>query len=367
VQSANRIIISAAGAGKTTQVVDQALAATDGVTALVTYTRNNVREIERKFYERIAAIPPHVEIISWYSFLLRELARPYRSALHRYRIEGIHWVEGKSVQYVPEVRTDPHYFLSGTRIYSDKIAKFICACDARTGGAIMRRLRQRFSRIIIDEVQDMAAYDLDVLELILKAGIPVTLVGDHRQAILSTNNSSRHKQFAGPAIIKKFRMWEKSGLVTITYEQHTHRCNQAIADLGDGFFPGEPRTVSKNQLVTGHDGVFIIGNADVGAYVARYAPQVLRYNVMTSCGSNDAINFGEAKGMTFARVLIFPNGGATKWLASGNLAAVEKSVARMYVAATRARYSVAFVYDGRAYGIEAERWNSEETSADTAD
>lgn len=197
--SANRIIISAAGGGKTTRVVGQALAATDGVTALVTYTRNNVREIERKVYERVAAIPPYVEIISWYSFLLRELARPYRSALHRRRIEGIHWVEGKSVQYVPEVKTDPHYFLSGTHIYSDKIAKFICACDARTGGAIMRRLRQRFSRIIIDEVQDMAAYDLDVLELILKAGIPVTLVGDHRQAILSTNNSSRHKQFAGPA------------------------------------------------------------------------------------------------------------------------------------------------------------------------
>lgn len=356
--SANRIIISAAGGGKTTRVVEQALEASDSVTALVTYTRNNVREIELKVYERAAAIPPHVEIISWYSFLLRELARPYRSALHRHRIEGIHWVEGMSTRYVPEAKTDSHYFLSGTRIYSDKIAKFICACDSRTGGAIMRRLRQRFSRIIIDEVQDMAAYDLDVLELILKAGIPVTLVGDHRQAILSTNNSSRNKQFAGPAIIKKFRMWEKAGLVAIKYEQHTHRCNQAIADLGDSFFPSEPKTVSNNELLTGHDGVFLVGSADVGAYLARYAPQVLRYNIKTSCGSVDAINFGEAKGMTFPRVLIFPHGGAKKWLASGSLTAVEKSVARMYVAVTRARYSVAFVYDGKECGIAARRWDS---------
>lgn len=362
--SANRIIISAAGGGKTTRVVEQALGAHD-LTALVTYTRNNVREIERKVYERAAAIPPHVEIISWYSFLLRELARPYRSAMHGYRIEGIHWVEGKSVQYVPEAKTDAHYFLSGTRIYSDKIAKFICACDSRTGGAIMRRLRQRFSRIIIDEVQDMAAYDLDVLELILKAGIPVTLVGDHRQAILSTNNSSRNKPFAGPAIIKKFLMWEKAGLVAIKYEQHTHRCNQAIAHLGDSFFPSEPKTVSNNQLVTGHDGVFLVGSADVGAYVARYAPQVLRYNIKTSCGSLNAINFGEAKGMTFPRVLIFPHGGAKNWLASGSLTAIEKSVARMYVAVTRARYSVAFVYDGKECGIAATRWDSAESQAAT--
>lgn len=355
---ANRIIISAAGGGKTTRVVEQALAAPDGVTALVTYTRNNIREIERKVYERAAVIPPHVEIISWYSFLLRELARPYRSALHKHRIEGIHWVEGKSAQFVPEARTGPHYFLSGTQIYSDKIAKFICACDSRTDGAIMRRLRQRFSRIIIDEVQDMAAYDLDILELMLKAGIPVTLVGDHRQAILSTNNSSKNKSFAGPAIIKKFRMWEKAGLVTIDYEQHTHRCNQAIADLGDSFFLSEPKTVSKNQLVTGHDGVFLVRSADADAYVARFAPQVLRYSVMTSCGSHAAINFGESKGMTFPRVLIFPHVGAKKWLASGSLAAIEKSVARMYVAVTRAQFSVAFVYDGKQCGIAAERWGS---------
>lgn len=366
-RSANRIIISAAGGGKTTRVVEQALAASNGVTALVTYTRNNVREIEGNVYRHIAAIPPHVEVISWYSFLLRELARPYRSALHRQRIEGIHWVEGKSVQYVPEVKIDLHYFLSGTRIYSDKIAKFICACDARTGGAIMRRLSQRFSQIIIDEVQDMAAYDLDVLELVVKAGIPVTLVGDHRQAILSTNNSSRHKQFAGPAIINKFRMWEKAGLASITYERHTHRCNQAIADLADGFFPDEPKTVSNNHLVTGHDGVFLVGSADIDAYVARYAPQVLRYNMKTPCGLLYAMNFGEAKGMTFPRVLIFPHGGAKKWLASGTLASVEKSVARMYVAVTRARYSVAFVYDGKAPGIAAERWNSGRASVATAD
>lgn len=114
VPSVNRIVISAAGGGKTTRVVDQALAWEQGpgTTALITYTRNNVREIQLKAYERVRTIPSHVEVLSWYSFLLRELARPYRSHMHASRVDGIHWVEGKSVPYVPEARTSSHYFVS---------------------------------------------------------------------------------------------------------------------------------------------------------------------------------------------------------------------------------------------------------------
>lgn len=359
--SANRIVISAAGGGKTTRVVDQALAWEQGrgATALITYTRNNVREMHLKAYSRVRTIPSHVEVISWYTFLLRELARPYRSAMHSSRINGIHWVEGRSVPYIPEARTRSHYFLDGSQIYSDKIAKFVCQCDRQTGGAIMRRLKQRFSHIIIDEIQDMAGYDLDLLELLLNAGVSVTFVGDHRQATFSTNNASKNKAFAGPAIINKFELWKKQGLVELEYETHTYRCNQAIADLGDGFFPNEPKTVSRNDTVTGHDGVFLVGSADVGEYVNCFAPQVLRYSAATKCDPHEAMNFGESKGLTFERVLIYPHGPARKWLASGDISHVAKSAAKMYVAATRARYSVAFVYDGKVSNVAATKWMSE--------
>lgn len=354
--SASRIIISAAGGGKTTRVVDQALASDQGITALITYTRNNVREIQLKAYKRRPVIPSHVEVLSWYSFLLRELARPYRSAMHKRRIDGIHWIEGKSVPYIPATKTGAHYFVDGSRVYSDKIAKFICECDKRSGGAIMRRLKARFSHLIIDEIQDMAGYDLDLLELILRSGIPVTFVGDHRQATFSTNNAPKNKGFAGPAIIKKFEQWKKAGLVTIDYECHTHRCSQVIADLGDSFFPLEPKTISKNTEVTDHDGVFLVASAHVGAYMTAYSPQTLRYSAKTKCDPYNAMNFGEAKGLTFDRVLIYPHGKAVSWLASGSLSHVEKSAAKMYVAVTRARFSVAFVFDGKKCGIQAERW-----------
>lgn len=344
--SSSRFIICAAGGGKTTRIVNDALAEASSRVALVTYTHNNEREIERKFYERGATIPGRVEVMTWFVFLLHELARPYRSSLHDQRIEGICWVEGRSVKFVKETDVAAHYFADGRRIYSDKIAKFVVECNRRSGGAVMRRLAERFDHILVDEVQDLAGYDLEVLELILKGGIRLSLVGDHRQAILQTNHSNKNTGFVGVDIIKKLRQWEKAKLATLSYEQHTYRCGQRIADLADAFFPHEPATTSANTTETGHDGIYIVATADVAAYVARFSPQVLRRDRKTNCQGLSAMNFGEAKGLTFDRVLIFPHGLATKWLRTGALAHVEGSLSRMYVGVTRARYSVAFVHDG---------------------
>jgi DNA helicase-2/ATP-dependent DNA helicase PcrA len=210
----------------------------------------------------------------------------------------------------------------------------------------MRRLSQRFDHIFVDEIQDMAGYDLDVLELILKAGIKLTLVGDHRQATLKTNQGKKNSAFGGINIIKKFKAWDKAGLAGLTYEQHTYRCHQHIADLGDSFFPGEPTTKSLSDAITGHDGVFIVASAKIDSYVSTFAPQVLRFDKKTACHDLPAMNFGESKGLTFDRVMIFPHGLAKKWLSTGKISHVEKSAAKMYVGATRARYSLAFVHDG---------------------
>ena len=336
----------AAGGGKTTRIVGQAISETTSRVALVTYTRNNEKEIERKFYEHAPAIPSRVEVMTWFSFLLRELARPYRPALHNQRIDGLHWIEGRSVPYVPESNTAAHYFAGGRYIYSDKISKFVCECDRLTGGAVMRRLAHRFDHIFIDEIQDMAGYDLEVLELILRAGIKLSLVGDHRQATFRTNQAKKNAAFAGFNIINKFQQWHKGGLAVLSYEQHTHRCHQHIADLGDSFFPSEPTTKSLSATTTSHDGVFIVASSNVPDYVRRFLPQVLRLDKKTHCHDLAAMNFGESKGLTFDRVLVFPHGLGKKWLGTGDIKHVEKSLAKMYVGVTRARYSVAFVFDG---------------------
>lgn len=99
------------------------------------------------------------------------------------------------------------------------------------------------------------------------------------------------------------------------------------------------------EMVTEHDGVSLVSKDNVAAYMERYRPQVLRLDRRTPCNGYPALNFRESKGMTFPRVLIFPHGKGAKWLASGNYEHVKDSAAKMYVGITRARHSVAFVFD----------------------
>jgi DNA helicase-2/ATP-dependent DNA helicase PcrA len=347
-QSTSHIVICAAGGGKTTEVVRQSLAETQSRLALVTYTRNNKREIERKLFEYCPAIPSRIEVMTWFTFLLHDLARPFRRVLYDHRIDGIHWANDRSAKFTGKFNREKYFFSSRGLIYSDKMSEFVCECNRLSDGAVMQRLRHRFNHILIDEVQDLAGYDLDLVETMLKAGIPLTMVGDHRQATFSTNNSPRNKPFRGVRIIGKFRQWEKQGIATLTYQYDTHRCNQEIANLADSLFPEEPPTNSRRRDRTGHDGIFLVRQSEVEIYVRDYRPQVLRLDIRTDCHNLSAMNYGESKGLSFDRVIIFPHGLGKRWLKTGDCRHIEGSRAKLYVGITRARFSVAFVLDGSA-------------------
>lgn len=102
----------------------------------------------------------------------------------------------------------------------------------------------------------------------------------------------------------------------------------------------------KRAESSGHDGVFLVGEDAVDEYIARFGPQVLRYDVNAKSYGAGALNFGVAKGKEFKRVLIVPHGPIAKYLKTGDLKLVEKAKTKLHVAVTRAVHSVAFVYGG---------------------
>ncbi len=118
----NQIIIAAAGGGKTTRIAGRA-AADARRAAMITYTINNVKELRARFYEIGSSLPSHVEIWSWYRFLLHEMVRPYQLSLVNRRIDNLHYVEGKSAPYAKKSDIGRYYLSNGGRlIYSDKIS-----------------------------------------------------------------------------------------------------------------------------------------------------------------------------------------------------------------------------------------------------
>jgi len=96
-----------------------------------------------------------------------------------------------------ESNTIRHYFGKPGNIYSDKVSKFACRIIEKTKGLPLRRFEQIFDRFYIDESQDLRAYDLELVELLMKSRVRMILVGDHRQATYSTNNALMNKRYAG--------------------------------------------------------------------------------------------------------------------------------------------------------------------------
>ena len=80
----------------------------------------------------------------------------------------------------------------------------------------------------------------------------------------------------------------------------------------------------------------------VEAYMRAFEPQTLRYDRKTKNVPGAPINYGASKGLTFERTLIFPNGPLRKFLLTGDPRDAG-SIAKIYVAITRARQSVAIV------------------------
>lgn len=351
--SENRVVIACAGSGKTTRLVEESIASRDRRIAIVTYTNNNTREIIKRFGELNSGVPKHVDVVTWFGFLLRECARPYqRSKYAEKRIEAFRFVDKQSVRYIPETDTRRHYFANGELIYSDKIARFVVECEEKSHQSVTSRLGQIYTDIFIDEFQDLAGWDLDVISMLLQSGIRIMLVGDPRQRTYRTNPSGKNKQYLGIKVVKLVQRWEQDGLCTREPMSGTYRCNQAICDFANGLWPRMDAMKPLMNHTTDHDGVFLVAENAVEKYVQRLNPQVLRYSKSAKSYGCEALNFGIAKGLEFERVLIVPTERIKKYLRTGNPEHLETkdstSKDKFHVAITRARHSVAFAFDGQS-------------------
>ena len=139
-------------------------------------------------------------------------------------------------------------------MYMDKASQFACAVIDESGGLPLRRFEQIFDHLYIDEVQDLAGYDLDLVEHLLNSDVSITLVGDVRQATYRTNPSAKNSAYAGLKIIRKFDEWCKEDHTKIEHHNYSYRCIQAICDFADQFYPDLHKTESRNKITTDHDG-----------------------------------------------------------------------------------------------------------------
>ncbi len=351
----NQLLIASAGAGKTTLFVEEAISCNETV-LITTFTEENKEEIRKKFFElNNGVIPSNVTIRTWFSFLIEHGAKPYQGKLTDKKIKGLLLVNeksgmkyrrGKFPVYYGENDVDKHYFSKDYRIYSDKLSKFVVKCNDESDGSVIDRISALFKFIFIDEVQDMAGYDLEFIKLLLKTNAVIKMAGDPRQVTYHTHFAQKYRKYANGKI-EDFIINECKNLnCDIDNEtlKGSWRNNQVICDFANSIFPDYPRFKSLRTKTTKHNGVFLVKENDIAKYLEEYEPIQLRYSRTKKVNPNYiAKNFGESKGGTYDHVLIYPTAKIEDWLFNNKELDNFEIKCKFYVAVTRARHSVAIV------------------------
>jgi DNA helicase II / ATP-dependent DNA helicase PcrA len=338
--SNNLAIIAAAGARKTQRVVDTALADPMKRTLIVTYTNENQREITARIQRKIGIIPANVEVMGWFAFIINECARPFQRSVvgEPYYLRRLNFI-GSKPDYI--AKSNPAYFFDRHHdIYRDGVSDFVVLANTKTNGSVIRRLERAYDHILIDEVQDLTGFDLDLLDLLLHSQIAITAVGDPRQFMIRTTNTTRNRKYCGTGIVDWFE--ERADICQLEEQCYSYRCRKEICDFADALFPDMPGTESRNTAANDHAGISIIGASQVAAYMEKYAPTILTYDKNRDTQGFSGMNIGMAKGSTHDRVLIFPSGTMLKYVKTRDLASF-KEPSKLYVAVTRARFSATFV------------------------
>ncbi|MDD4950585.1 UvrD-helicase domain-containing protein [Sulfuricurvum sp.] len=350
----NKLIIAAAGAGKTTHLINEALRH-DKEILITTYTEANENEIKKKFIEINGSIPKNVTIQTWFSMLLQHGVKPYQDYLTDKKINGMLLVNeqsglkfrGKFPVYYKEEEVDKHYFSKEYKIYSDKLSKFVFKCNEKSDGAVFDRLSRVYDYIFIDEVQDLAGYDLELIKLLFLTNSNIVLVGDPRQTTYNTHWEKKNKQYQDGKI-KEFIQNECKKIVVEIDETSlncSYRNNELICQFSSKLFPDYPVPRSNQNDDVEHKGIYFIKESDVDIYLAQYQSLQLIWNRMTKVNvSYPVMNFGESKGLGFNRVLVYPTQKILDFiLKDKNLDGSTR--AKFYVAITRARHSVGIIYN----------------------
>lgn len=366
----NRLILASAGAGKSELICKEALekAANREQVLILTYTENNQKELFKKICQLNTYKPTDIVIKGWFTFLLEDMIRPYQQCIFSNRIPNIHFNragdphkrDGRNIPGTAEKidgQYNPIHYLTRTsgKAHTSYLSKLAYRIYRGAQKKSIDRLNSIYDAIFIDEVQDLVGWDFDIIEAISKIDdLAFTCVGDFRQTVYSTHPTTKRPK----TNTEKIERFKSIGFEP-EYMNVSWRCIQPICNFSYLVHADEnlyPETTSNVTQVpdefADHIGIFTVSEQHIARYIQLFNPVILRLNKITRldvCEGQSCYNFGVSKGLGFERVLIIPTGSHREFLrgATGVFddARTDAPKNTLYVIATRARYSVAFLFD----------------------
>lgn len=319
------LILAVAGSGKTTYLIN--LLNLEQRFLLVTYTRNNYEHLKRLIIRKIGFFPENIKVLKYFQFVYSFCYKPF-CGLDK-RANGICFeLPPEHTRYRPG--TDEFYRTSSGRLYHNRIAHY---CNVRCVEAIRARLDKYYDFFLVDEVQDFAGHDFNLLLNILPERCNSICVGDFYQHTFDTSLDGNVRSSLYKHLKPYLKEWKKVGaIVDIVSLAQTRRCSADIC----GFVNQMGIAIESTGEADGN--VFIVDEeGQCESIINEPSIPKLFYNNGSKylCAG---MNWGASKGLDhFVDVCVVLNKSSYDLYRKGKLADLNPQTKnKLYVACTRA-------------------------------
>lgn len=330
------VIFAVAGSGKTTRIVNSL--SRDKRSLVVTYTIANYENLYRKIIQKFDGDwPKNIVLMRYFSFLCSFCYKPFLS--DEIKARGIIYEDNPN-RYARQ--TDRAYFITNNGyLYSNRLSFMLEANQVI--GDIQNRIVRYFDEFIVDEVQDIAGRDFNLLEKLMETNVSQLFVGDFYQHTFDTSRDGNvnGKLFESKANYEK-RFTGKGFICDNTSLINSWRCSQSVCqyitdNLGIEIHSNRSEDDDTNILLVSDPG-------KIQHIIADRKIVKLHYQRGRSLGFNH-FNWGETKGEDGHNdVCVYLNKTTAKAYSAGKLLTLKPATRnKLYVAITRAHGNVYFV------------------------
>ena len=319
------LMLAVAGSGKTTYLIS--LLNLEQRFLLVTYTRNNYEHLKRLVIRKFGYFPDNIKVLKYFQFVYSFCYKPF-CGLDK-KANGICFdVPPEQTRYRPG--SDEFYRTKSGRLYHNRIAHY---CSTQCVDGIKARLDKYYDFFFIDEVQDFAGHDFNLLLNILPDRCETICVGDFFQHTYDTSLDGNVRTSLYKKLRSYIKEWERAGItVDMNSLAKTRRCSPEIC----GFV--EQMGIAIESTGEANGSVFFVDEemACEGIINNPSIPKLfLRDSGKFYCAG---LNWGASKGMDrFKDVCVVLNKSSFDLYKKGKLSELNPQTKnRLYVACTRA-------------------------------
>lgn len=220
------LILAVAGSGKTTLIVNKLNL--EERFLLITYTINNTRNLKEAIVEKFGYLPENINLYSYYNFLYSFCFRPFLS--YKLKPNGIYWDFTPLHTNRLPLNNLSRYMTKGRLLYHNRIAKLLEQYNVLE--EINERISKYYDYLLIDEVQDFAGHDYNLLKSICKSKTEIIFVGDFYQHTFDTSRDGNTNANLHSDYDKYQKLFEKEKVKPNTeYLNKSYRCTKSVCNF----------------------------------------------------------------------------------------------------------------------------------------